>query len=75
MSAYTKGVLHPFCLLHIEFVKNANFACKRQGVLVIQVGLATGNLHFWVHGSGRAPFFIFSLMYKKYAVHTFVPAT
>ena len=27
--------IHSFCLLHNEFDKNANSACKRQGVLVL----------------------------------------
>ena len=53
------GILYPFCLLHSEFDKNANSACKRQGDLVISSWFSDLEFAFFVRWLRSAHFLIF----------------
>ena len=55
---FSMGILYPFCLLHSEFDKNANSACKRQGDLVISSWFSDLEFAFFVRGFGRALFIL-----------------
>ena len=52
------GILYPFCLLHSEFDKNANSACKRQGDLVISSWFSDLEFAFFVRWLRSAHFLI-----------------
>ena len=52
------GILYPFCLLHSEFDKNANSACKRQGDLVISSWFSDLGFAFFVRRLRSAHFLI-----------------
>lgn len=59
------GILCPFCLLHSEFDKNANSACKRQGDLVISSWFSDLEFAFFVRWFRSAHFLIFGGMTMK----------
>ena len=68
------GILYPFCLLHSEFDKNANSACKRQGDLVISSWFSDLEFAFFVRWLRSAHFLISGGQYEKnynFVVHTY----
>ena len=62
------GILYPFCLLHSEFDKNANSACKRQGDLVISSWFSDLGFAFFVRWLRSAHFLILAEDYMKFGV-------
>ena len=62
-TCFSRGYCTLFCLLHSEFDKNANSACKRQGVLVYSSWFSDLEFAFFVRGFGHALFNIFERTY------------
>ena len=54
------GILYPFCLLHSEFDKNANSACKRQGDLVVSSWFSDLEFAFFVRRLQVSALFVLS---------------